>query len=45
MSFLHYQGPEKEDFIPGVKVALTAQTVLSSDQAKNYVLYNLEIKE
>jgi len=42
---MHYQGLEKEDFVPGVKVALTAQTVLSSYQAKNYVLYNLEIKE
>jgi intracellular sulfur oxidation DsrE/DsrF family protein len=42
---MHYQGLEKEDFLPGVKVALTAQTVLSSYQAKNYVLYNLEIKE
>ena len=42
---MHYQGLEKEDFIPGVKVALTAQTVLSAYQSKNYVLYDLNIKE
>ena len=42
---MHYLGFEKEDFIPGIKVALTAQTVLSAYQSKNYVLYDLNIKE
>ena len=42
---MNFLGFEKEDFIPGIKVALTAQTVLSAYQSKNYVLYDLNIKE
>ena len=42
---MHFLGFEKEDFIPGIKVALTAQTVLSAYQSKNYVLYDLRIEE
>lgn len=42
---MHYLGFEKEDFIPGIKVALTAQTVLSAYQSKNYVLYDISIKQ
>ena len=32
---------KKEEMIPGVKVAISAQTVLSTYQLKNYVYYNL----
>jgi peroxiredoxin family protein len=42
---MHFFGFEREDFIPGIKVALTAQTVLSAYQSKNYVLYDLHIEE
>ena len=31
----------REELLPGVRVSLTAQTVLSSHQLKGYVLYNL----
>lgn len=37
MSFLDV---EKKQLLPGVKVALTAQTMLSSYQLKGFVLYN-----
>lgn len=36
---------EKEDMAPGIKKALTAQTVLSSYQLKHYVYYNLSIRD
>lgn len=38
MNFLKFK---KEDLLPGVKVSLTAQTVLSSYQLKGYVLYDI----
>ena len=42
---MHYQKAVKEDFIPGVKVALTAQTVISSYQLKKYVFSDLSLRE
>ncbi|HEX2684354.1 MAG TPA: DsrE family protein [Ferruginibacter sp.] len=41
---MQYQGLEKSQFIPGVKVALTAQTVLSSYQLKGYVFQDLKLE-
>jgi intracellular sulfur oxidation DsrE/DsrF family protein len=38
---MHFFSVEKEDMIPGVKISLTAQTVLSSYQLQNYVYYDL----
>jgi intracellular sulfur oxidation DsrE/DsrF family protein len=35
---------KKENFLPDVKVALTAQTILSAYQSKNYVLYKMDFK-
>ena len=34
---------EMQDLVPGIKQALTAQTVLSSYQLKGYVLYNISL--
>jgi intracellular sulfur oxidation DsrE/DsrF family protein len=34
---------EREDMVPGIKQALTAQTVLSSYQLKGYVFYNIKL--
>jgi len=36
---MYFFNVEKEQMIPGVKISLTAQTVLSSYQLKNYVHY------
>lgn len=36
---------EKEDLAPGIKQALTAQTVLSTYQLKNYVYYDLSLRQ
>jgi len=42
---MHYQRTTRENFIPGIKVALTAQTVISSYQLKNYVYYDYSLHE
>jgi intracellular sulfur oxidation DsrE/DsrF family protein len=42
MTFLRL---EKEDLVPNIKQALTAQTVLSTYQLKNYVYYDLSLRE
>jgi intracellular sulfur oxidation DsrE/DsrF family protein len=43
---MHYQGLEKEDFIPGVKVSTySPNSFYHPIRQKSYVLYNLEIKE
>ncbi len=42
---MHYQGLTRENFIPGVKVALTSQTVISSYQLKGYVFSDLSLRE
>lgn len=42
MTFLQL---EKEDLVPGIKQALTAQTVLPSYQLKNYVHYDLSLRQ
>jgi len=36
---------EMEDLVPGIKQALTAQTVISSYQLKGYVYYDLALRE
>ncbi|HMG68974.1 MAG TPA: DsrE family protein [Chitinophagaceae bacterium] len=36
---------EREDLVPGIKQALSAQTVLSTYQLKNYVYYDLSLTE
>lgn len=36
---------EREDLVPGIKQALSAQTVLSTYQLKNYVHYDLSLTE
>jgi hypothetical protein len=36
---------EKEDLVPGIRQALTAQTVLSTYQLKNYVYYDESLRE
>jgi intracellular sulfur oxidation DsrE/DsrF family protein len=38
---MFYYKIKKEEFLPGVQVALSAQTALSTYQLKNYVLYYL----
>jgi intracellular sulfur oxidation DsrE/DsrF family protein len=40
---MHYQRLMRENIIPGVKVSLTAQTVVSSYQLKNYVYSDLKL--
>ena len=40
MTFLRL---EKEDLVPGIKQALTAQTVLSTYQLKGYTYYNVTL--
>lgn len=42
---MHFRKLAREDFIPGVKVSLTAQTVLSYYQLQNYVYYDLSIRD
>lgn len=42
---MHYQNLPRENFIPGVKVALTSQTVISSYQLKGYVFSDLSLRE
>jgi len=42
MTFLQL---EMEDLVPGIKQALTAQTVISSYQLKNYVYYKVALNE
>ena len=36
---------EMEDLVPGIKQALTAQTVISSYQLKGYVYYDESLRE
>ena len=38
---MHFVSVEKEQMIPGIKVSLTAQTVLSGYQLQHYVYYDL----
>ncbi len=38
---MHFFGVDKAEMIPGVKISLTAQTVLSSYQLQHYVYYDL----
>ncbi|HMC99229.1 MAG TPA: DsrE family protein, partial [Ferruginibacter sp.] len=38
---MNFQGMDKDNFLPDVKLSLTAQTVLSHYQLKGYVLYSL----
>lgn len=40
---IYFFGLEKEFFVPEVKVALTAQTVLSTYKSKNYIHYDLRL--
>jgi intracellular sulfur oxidation DsrE/DsrF family protein len=42
---MYFQNLEKADMTEGVEVAVSAQTVLSAFQLKNYVLYNLGQKD
>lgn len=42
MTFLNL---EMEDLVPGLKQALTAQTVISSYQLKGYVYYDMSLRE
>jgi len=42
---MHYQKTTRGDFIPGIKVALTAQTVVSEYQLKGYVFSDLSLRE
>lgn len=42
---MFFQSLQKEKFIPGVKVALTAQTVISYYQLKNYVFSDLVLED
>ncbi len=40
-----YLGVEKEALAPGVKIALTAQTIISSYQLKGYVLFDDNVED
>ncbi|MEO6252476.1 MAG: DsrE family protein [Ferruginibacter sp.] len=42
---MHFLGLPREQFIPGVKVSLTAQTVISSYQLKGYVFSDLTLHD
>lgn len=39
---MFFMNVKKEEFLPGVQVALSAQTALSTYRLKNYVLYSLD---
>jgi intracellular sulfur oxidation DsrE/DsrF family protein len=39
---MFFMNVKKEEFLPGVQVALSAQTALSTYRSKNYVLYSLD---
>ena len=42
MTFLNL---EMEELVPGIKQALNAQTALSSYQLKNYVFFDMSLRE
>lgn len=42
---MNFFGVEQDELIPGVKLSLTAQTVLSSYQLKQYVYYDLAVHD
>jgi intracellular sulfur oxidation DsrE/DsrF family protein len=42
---LFYQKMERENFIQGAKISLTAQTVISSYQLKGYIYQDLTLRE
>ena len=42
---MHFQKTVRENFIPGIKVSLTSQTVISYYQLKNYVFSDLSLRE
>ena len=42
---MHFQKAVRENFIPGIKVSLTSQTVISYYQLKNYVFSDLSLRD
>ena len=42
---MHFQKTVRENFIPGIKISLTSQTVISYYQLKNYVFSDLSLRE